>query len=90
MRDFAFPKGDREAHAELAGAMVRTVGVDLGNRAPDGQVTAPSLGTIVTRCQQCANPGSCQAWLRDHSEGAERAPDYCLNRDLFDDMPKRD
>ena len=90
MADGAFPKGDREAHARLARGMVRRTGVDLGDRVVDGRVTEAALGSILDRCCQCPYPGSCQAWQQDNAGGAETAPSYCLNRDLFLDLPKTD
>jgi len=82
-------KDDRDVHARLVRGMVRRVGVDLGDRAADSRVTDESLGTILDRCCQCRFAGSCQAWQLDHCGGAEVAPPYCLNRDLFTDMSRR-
>lgn len=87
MTDTAFPKGDREAHARLARGMVRRTHVDLGKRVADGRVADEALGSILDRCCQCAYPGSCASWQADHAGGAAEPPAYCLNRDLFADLP---
>lgn len=88
MSDYSFPKGDRETHARLARGMVRRLGVDLGDRVVDGRITDDALGTLLDRCCQCSQPGACMAWEAEHTGHVEETPDYCLNRSVFETMPK--
>jgi hypothetical protein len=67
----------------LVKRMAATVGVDLGRAVAEGRVTAEDLRGVVTKCTGCACPDACGRWLEEHVGGAEAAPAYCRNADLF-------
>lgn len=69
-------------HAGLFDRMATKLGVDLESAAIDGDVSIDQISDAVIRCTDCPNPAYCQAFL-DHSEVAQRTPEYCRNQDLL-------
>jgi len=43
------------------------------------------LRTAAIRCMMCREADACKAWL-DNSDRLNKAPKFCNNRDLFEQM----
>lgn len=63
--------------SRLMGGMMDRLGVTL----TDGQVDATGLAVerAVRACAFCGHSEECEAWQDAHTDGAERAPDFCPN-----------
>ena len=73
-------------HADLVNRMAHAVGADFGDAIVAGQLSGEALRGAVLRCAGCARPGDCARWLDTHPEGAEAAPGYCRNAEMFTDI----
>lgn len=73
-----------ERHADLSTRMAHTVGADVAQAAAEGRLPETAVRTMVLTCTRCQSAGSCGEWLEDHAAGAQEAPDYCLNKGLFE------
>uniref|UniRef100_UPI003BA9CAD9 DUF6455 family protein n=1 Tax=Stappia sp. TaxID=1870903 RepID=UPI003BA9CAD9 len=76
-----------DERARLMGEMMRTVGATEG--MPESLSLEASLRRAAGNCLGCTRPQECSQWLEDNAEGAERAPGYCPNADLFADWRRR-
>ncbi|MEL6595143.1 MAG: DUF6455 family protein [Pseudomonadota bacterium] len=70
-------------HANLMDRMAETLGLDLEEKALRGDLPFDEIADAVMRCRGCTGAGACEKWLQDHADGAEQAPHYCRNADLF-------
>lgn len=70
-------------HASLMGRMMETVGAL--DHIPNTLQADIQLRKAATRCLGCSQPGECSTWLSEHEGGADRAPGYCPNADLFEE-----
>lgn len=68
--------------ASLMSRMIATVGA--ADHIPASFAGERQLRQAATRCMGCGKPDDCAAWLDEHAGGADRAPGYCPNRDLFE------
>ncbi|GGE06955.1 hypothetical protein SAMN05421774_102662 [Gemmobacter megaterium] len=66
-----------QAHIQLMTRMARVVGADLDHLGD------AEWSVALERCCACANPGSCEDWLDDNSDGAPQPPRFCPNRKLM-------
>lgn len=73
-----------KVHAELVDRMSGTLGLDLEETMMQGRMQIDTLGDAVLSCTGCTRTQDCMHWMEDNATGAETAPDYCRNRDLFD------
>ncbi|RMD91298.1 MAG: hypothetical protein D6811_09255 [Alphaproteobacteria bacterium] len=64
--------------------MAEAVGADVVQAAVEGRVPETAIRTMVVTCSRCQSVGSCLEWLEEHAAGAQEAPDYCLNKGLFE------
>ena len=60
--------------ARLVARMAATTQADLSATDP---------GFVLQRCCSCGNVASCEDWLDDHAEGADKAPRFCQNADVM-------
>jgi uncharacterized protein DUF6455 len=67
--------------AELMGKMLDTIGA-LDN-IPTVMQTDSELRSAAIRCINCRDIETCKTWLKDHPEGAAKAPPHCPNATLF-------
>lgn len=75
-----FEKIDR--HAELVRRMGQRVGVDLADEVISGRLSAEAYRSGVFACTQCGSVEGCEKLLAEGGEG--EAPDYCVNKRIFD------
>ncbi|MCX7644469.1 MAG: DUF6455 family protein [Rhodobacteraceae bacterium] len=75
--------GKIDRHMGLVKRMAATVGADLAGAVADGRLAPADLRGAVLKCTGCACPDACGRWLEEHAAGAEAAPGYCRNADLF-------
>lgn len=69
-----FEGGKKAVHERLMARMTETTGADLAGQ---------DSGALLTRCCSCGNVGSCEDWLEDYSEGADKAPRFCMNQEVM-------
>lgn len=78
-------QSELKKHAELFDKMADVLGVDLEKAIEDtGALNLIELGDAVLRCAGCSDPSHCAGWLNAHENGAEKAPGYCQNIELFE------
>jgi len=65
-----FEGAKRAVHERLMQRMTETTGADLSGQ---------EVGVLLDKCCSCGHVGSCEDWLEDHSEGAEKSPRFCKN-----------
>ena len=71
-------------HADLVEKMSHSAGVDLGLSLCEGRLSPEGLRGAVYACATCDRVESCQHFLAEEADGPRPAPDYCLNKPLFD------
>ena len=76
------PLGPELEHYWLALGMARTAGAGLEAAMEEGRLDHGSWAATVQRCRSCDWAADCPSWLAEHDH-VERAPDTCLNTDLF-------
>lgn len=77
-------------HAGLLNKMADTLGVDLAEAAQEGRLAPEDLRASVLRCTGCSDPAECMHFLVEHAAtGAEAAPEFCRNRQLFSELRGR-
>lgn len=77
-----------DRHADLVQRMAETLRVDFVEAMLRGKLAPEELRAAVFRCTGCDCVNACTAWLDSHPEGAERAPGYCRNRDVLDQLQR--
>lgn len=75
-------------HADLAGRMAETVGVDPAEAMLYGELTPEDWRSAVLRCSGCTDVEACEHWLADHADGAAETPDYCRNKTRLDALAR--
>ena len=74
--------------ADLVTGMADRLGADLaGPTLRDAERAAVEHRAMVLRCSACTDQPGC-ADLQAGSDHLDRAPDYCMNKDILD--PHRD
>lgn len=73
--------GYPEAHKAwwLTRHMARVSGINLPHAVVEGWLRRDELAEIVSRCAECDQSESCEAWLAT-SGRALRMPEFCPNR----------
>ncbi len=67
----------------LTRAMARLTGVSLPQAVVEGWLSRGELGAIVARCEGCAQPARCRAFMDSHAE--EKAmPGFCPNKAVIE------
>lgn len=77
-----------DERAGLMGRMMRIVGAT--EAMPQDITLAATMRAAAHRCMGCDRPRDCAEWLAEHEDGADRAPGYCRNGDLFAEWTGRD
>ena len=72
-----------DRHDKLMTRMADRLGVDFAEAFYCGKIGPQSLRNAHFACVSCRESAACAEWLADTSAGAEAAPDYCRNKDLF-------
>jgi hypothetical protein len=70
-------------HAALVDRMATTLGIDLEEKAMQGQIDFDQISDAVMACSGCSNPEDCTHWLDAQEGQANAAPDICRNAELF-------
>jgi len=70
-------------HAALVDRMATTLGIDLEEKAMQGQIDFDQISDAVMSCTGCANPEDCTHWLEAQDGQADATPAICRNADLF-------
>lgn len=70
-------------HAALVDRMATALGIDLEEKAMQGQIDFDQISEAVMACSGCANPEDCTIWLDAHEGQADATPDICRNTELF-------
>lgn len=70
-------------HNGLVRRMGKAVGADPARAVAEGTLAPQALRSAVLRCTGCTHTAECEHFLADHPDGAEAAPEYCLNADLM-------
>lgn len=73
----------------LASRMAETAGLDLVRAQRLGQVSADEVSDLFQSCGRCTAWQDCPSWMEAHAETPTRAPGYCRNRRVFDEMKER-
>jgi len=77
-------------HVGLVNKMAERLGVDLSEAMQEGRIAPGDLRASVLRCTGCADPAECMHFLVEHAAtGAEAAPGFCRNRQLFTELRDR-
>ena len=78
-----------EKHERLVSQMAETLGLDLVEEVQRGNLAPSELRNRVFRCVGCDCTQACASWMADHVQGAEAAPEYCRNHQMFADLAAR-
>lgn len=82
-----FEFGDR---VEQMKRMAERTGTDIGLALSRGQLGGLELRKAALSCASCGSSDQCSAWLSSPSdEGAKPAPDFCVNRALWDRLAQQ-
>lgn len=80
------PLGNPMHHLRLLTRMGRAVGVDFSGAFEAKDISAEEWVEMIQSCRGCADPESCQRWLRQQEQLGElpadaAPPEYCCNAD---------
>lgn len=64
--------------------MARANGIDLLQKAEQGEIAADSLSDVIAGCARCTSVSGCTGWLAEHRTPVESAPGFCRNKTWFD------
>lgn len=78
-----------EKHERLVSRMADTLGLDLIAEVQRGNLAPSELRNRVFRCVGCDCAEACSEWIEAHSNGADTAPTYCRNSQMFSDLADR-
>ncbi len=78
--------GDIEKHFWLTRSVARCVGVSLTEAMADGKLTPFDYAQMVTRCRAATCSERCQIWLAAQQAKATKAPEFCANASVFNDL----
>ncbi|MRU16241.1 hypothetical protein FDP25_12435 [Roseovarius sp. A21] len=70
-------------HAALVDRMASTLGIDLEQKAMEGQIDFEQISDAVMACTGCSNPEECTHWLDAQEGKAGTTPDICRNAKIF-------
>jgi len=73
-------------HAALVDRMANALGIDLEQKAMEGQIDFDQISDAVMSCSGCSNPEECSHWLdaQDVQDvQAKTTPDICRNAEVF-------
>ncbi len=70
-------------HADLVDRMANAVGVDLEEKAMQGQIDFDGISDAVLNCVGCTAVDACEHWLALTVSEADSAPALCRNNELF-------
>ena len=73
-------------HPEQLPRMAEALNVDLVQAATDRKLDVIRRHDIAFKCSMCPEKNACDAWLDAHRDGAAKAPEYCLNKALLEDL----
>ncbi|WP_204112934.1 DUF6455 family protein [Shimia biformata] len=77
-----------DRHSDLVGRMSDAVGTDWAQVLDQSPEMVTRYRNAVLTCTHCKKVGECQGWLSEHDHAAH-TPDYCLNKDLLEDLAAR-
>ncbi|MEL7175994.1 MAG: DUF6455 family protein [Pseudomonadota bacterium] len=78
------PLGNPRLHFWLTLGMAKATGVDLQAALHKTRLTRGDYSAMINRCRTCQHAQTCDALLKEGQGCLETAPDFCLNRDLFE------
>lgn len=70
-------------HAALVDRMASALGIDLEQKALEGQIDFEQISDAVMACSGCSNPEECSHWLDTQNGQAKTTPDICRNAEIF-------
>lgn len=70
-------------HAVLVDRMAAALGIDLEEKAMQGQIDFDQISDAVLSCTGCSNPEDCTHWLDAQEGQADAPPDICRNAEVF-------
>jgi hypothetical protein len=70
-------------HAALVDRMANALGIDLEQKAMEGQIDFDQISDAVMACSGCSNPEDCTHWLDAQQGQTDTTPDICRNAELF-------
>jgi hypothetical protein len=76
-------------HADLSSRMAKRAGADVGARVASGDLHPETLRAAILKCADCTETCACRVLLQGDTQKGE-IPDYCLNKDLFEDIARND
>ncbi len=73
-------------HPDQLPRMANTLNVDLAQAILNNKLEVFRHHDIAFKCGECLEKRACNAWLDAHPDGAQEAPDYCLNKVLLEEL----
>ncbi|WP_425039987.1 DUF6455 family protein [Primorskyibacter sp. S187A] len=80
--------GDPNTHYWLVQRMLHETGADAVSAFDAGALDNAQWSEIVATCRTCQDVGKCKKWLSALEAEHRSAPDYCLNKRTFAQLPQ--
>ncbi len=78
--------GEIEKHFWLTRSVAQSLGISLTEAMAEGKLTPADYAQMVTRCRGAICDERCQIWLAAQQGMAEKAPDFCANAQVLNDL----
>jgi hypothetical protein len=72
-------QGNIDLHFWITRGMARRMGVNLTEAIHEGLLSQADFAGMITRCRSCPGAQGCLAFLSEHPERVDAAPDWCGN-----------
>lgn len=79
-------QGNVDLHFWITRGMARRMGVNLTEAMHDGFLTQADFAEMITRCRNCNGAQGCMAYLSEHPDRVDAAPDWCQNGQILREL----
>lgn len=76
--------GSTERHFWLTRSVARTMGLSMSAAMKEGRLSAQGYSEMIMKCRRCEFVDQCEQWLARCGDGAQSAPEPCVNAAMYE------
>lgn len=81
--------GEFNPHFQQLRAVAARAGTDLGEAVHEGRITTAGYAQAITRCRGANCLHSCLTWLQAPEASSALIPEFCANREIFEQLRRK-